>query len=93
MVSYIILALFFAAAALNLAGTKKGREKLFAATKPFLLSLLCLYSVTRTLPTPDLLLSAALLACFLGDVLLMPKGTGWFVAGGLRPGSVRPGSR
>lgn len=83
MVSYIILALFLLAAALNLAGTKEGRGKLFAATKPFLLSLLCLYCVTRTYPEPDLLLSAALLACFLGDVLLMPKGTGWFVAGGL----------
>ena len=83
MLSYIILALFLIAAALNIAGTTKGREKLFAATKPLLLSLLCLYSVWRTFPEPDILLAAALFACFLGDVLLMPKGNGWFVAGGL----------
>ena len=96
MVSYIILALFLIAAALNLAGTGKGREKLFAATKPLLLSLLSIYSIVRLYSlnperplfpaiflSPDLMIIPALFACFLGDVLLMPKGDGWFVAGGL----------
>ena len=79
----IALILFLAAAALNLAGTRNGRNLLFAITKPMLLSLLCLFSISRTAPEPDYLLIAALIACFVGDVLLLGEKIGFFIAGGL----------
>ena len=83
MIAYVFLILFLIAAVLNLISTKKDRKRLFAFTKPALLSLLCLYCAASGLPTPDLLLIAALFACFLGDVLLMLKGDLWFAAGGI----------
>lgn len=83
MISYVLLCLFTVAAALNLIGTKKGREKLFGATKPALLSLLLLYAIFGGSEGVNIYLCGALLFCLIGDVLLMPKGTGWFVAGGI----------
>lgn len=82
MIHCIFLILFAAAAVLHLIGTVKGYGKLCKVTKPMLLSSLCLYCVFRS-PSPDLLLTAALFACFIGDVLLMLKGDGFFVAGGI----------
>ena len=83
MLSYVFLGLYLVAAGFNLAGTQKGREKLFKATKPALLMLICLYCITRGLPEPDLLLIGAFAACWLGDVLLMLKGDVWFTLGGI----------
>ena len=83
ILSYVFLFLYLIAAVLNLAGTEKGREKLFKFTKPALLLLLCLYCLFRTLPSPDLLIIAAIVACWLGDVLLMIDGEAWFTAGGV----------
>ncbi len=51
-------------------------------TKPFLLLLIAAYYIT-SVETPSALLLAALLTSWLGDVLLMPKGDKWFVAGGI----------
>ena len=78
---YVFLALFLVAAVLNVAGTRMPRGKLFAATKPMLLSLLCLYCLTRG--NVDPLLIAALGACWVGDILLMLHGEFWFTAGGV----------
>ncbi len=83
MIYCVFLILYLIAAVLNLIGTRRGHEKLFAATKPALLLLLCLYCFFRTSPTPDWLLIAALAACWLGAVLLMLKGEAWFTAGGV----------
>lgn len=82
MLPYIFILLFLAAAVLNLIGTK-GHDRLFRATKPVLLLLLCLYCLFRGLPKPDLLLIGALFACGVGDILLMLKGDKWFVSGGV----------
>lgn len=51
-------------------------------SKPFLLLLITAYYVT-SVQKPSILLIAALLTSWLGDVLLMPKGHGWFTAGGI----------
>ena len=52
-----------------------------ARSKPFPILLLALSVLFA--PRPDLLLAAALLTSWLGDVLLIPKGHGWFAAGGV----------
>ena len=83
MLPYVFLALFLIAAVLNLIAAAKDQKALFSATKPLLLSLLCVYAVVNGLPKPDLLLPAALFFCFLGDVLLMLRGNFWFTAGGV----------
>ena len=80
---YLFLILYLIAAALNLTATKLSKVKLFAITKPMLLLLLGLYVVFYGLPEPDILLVCALASCWAGDVLLMLKGEGWFVAGGI----------
>ena len=79
----VLLVLYLIAGALNLIGTQKGRERFFAFSKPCLMPLLCLYCVARGMPEPDLMLVAALCACWIGDVLLMIKGDVWFAAGGI----------
>lgn len=79
----IFIILYLLAVALNLLSTLKQKEKLFAITKPLLMLLLALYCVFREFPFPDRLLLGALLACWLGDVLLIPKGNRWLTVGGL----------
>ena len=81
--SYLFLFLYAVAAVLNLIGTRKGHEKLFAVTKPMLLLLLCLFCFCRTYPTPGMLLIGAFFTCWIGDVLLMLKGEGFFTVGGI----------
>ncbi len=80
---YVFLSVFLVASVLNLIAAAKTFKVLSAVTKPLLLLSLCLYTVFHGLPEPDCLLAAALCACWLGDVLLMLKGEGWFFAGGL----------
>ena len=82
MISYVFLALFFAAAVFNVIGTRKGREKFFTVTKPMLLLFLGLYCLTRE-GSSDPLLIWALGACWIGDILLMLHGEFWFTAGGV----------
>ncbi len=51
-------------------------------TKPFLVLCLLLYYLCAA-EKIDWLLAASVLCCWLGDVLLIPHGDKWFVAGGL----------
>ena len=83
MIPYIILALFAAAAAVNLIGAAKHNAVMSNISKPALLSLLCLYCLSVGFPKPDLLLIGALFACFVGDVLLMLESDLWFTVGGV----------
>ncbi|MBO4423835.1 MAG: hypothetical protein J5879_10365, partial [Clostridia bacterium] len=83
MPAIICIFLFIIAATLNLIASAKDCKKLFTATKPALLLLLCLYCLFSGLPKPDLLLIGAFFACWLGDVLLMINGDIWFTAGGV----------
>lgn len=83
MIRYVFLALYLVAGTLNVCAAKKSNRKLFSATKPLLLPMLCLYCLFCRPDAPDLLLIAALFACWLGDVLLMPEGDAWFVIGGV----------
>ena len=54
-----------------------------AWTKPALLLLLLAYYCVCAAPELIVVLIAALATSWLGDVLLMPKGTKWFIAGGI----------
>ena len=83
MLSCVFLILYLAAASVNLSAARRDRTLYFAATKPMLLLLLCLYVFSRGGENADSLLVCALLSCFLGDVLLMPEGTLWFFSGGV----------
>ena len=77
----ICLCVFCAAAAVHLARCLQGSPK-SAYTKPLLVSSLTLfYAFAAPRPAPALI--AALAASWLGDVLLMPSGNGWFTAGGI----------
>ncbi len=74
-------AVFLVSAVIHLIGCFCGRPKT-SYTKPLLVSslaLFCLFYPPKLLPV----LLAALAASWLGDVLLMPKGNRWFVAGGI----------
>ena len=82
MLSYGIQALFVLASLLHLAGCWQGRERLCTITKPMLILLLLGCYVSGDPRPPDLCLAGALLASWIGDVLLMPRGDGWFAAGG-----------
>ncbi len=82
MISYVFIAIYFIAAALNLVASKTSNRKLFCATKPALMLALCLYCVFESLPETDFIMICALAACWAGDVLLIPEGELLFFAGG-----------
>lgn len=79
---YIFLALYVLFSGVHLyfswIDDKKGR----ARTKPFLLIFLAGYYIVSA-DILSVLLLMALLTSWLGDVLLIPKGHGWFAAGGV----------
>ena len=50
-------------------------------TKPFLMLSLLLYYISAS-PDPKPILIAALVCCWIGDILLMKTGDVWFLAGG-----------
>ena len=78
----VFLLAFIAVSAVHLYASYKQDKKLRAGTKVFiLLSLLGWYccSVERV----SMLVVAALLTSWLGDVLLIPQGKKWFVFGGI----------
>ena len=86
MVAYIFLALFVAASAVDLYHSWKDESKKRAVTKPMLLIFLLLYYIFAALAAGEELnyvLIAAIATSWLGDVLLIPKGNGWFTAGGI----------
>lgn len=78
----LLLALFCLSSALHLYASWRDNKRLRGITKPFLLAFLALYALVSSGFRPDLL-ALALIACWFGDVLLIPKGHGWFTAGGV----------
>ena len=79
--AYLFLAVFIVSATVHLIGCWRGKPKT-AYTKPLLVSSVALtYAFAAERPSWVLIL--ALFLSWLGDVLLMPKGNKWFVAGGV----------
>ncbi len=79
---YAFLAVFIVSTAIHLYASLKKDTKLRNITKPFiLLSLLGFYVLTASSISVFIILALAF--SWLGDVLLMPKGTKWFTAGGI----------
>lgn len=80
--NYVFLAVFFIAVAIHLYASFKDNKKIRNITKPFILpSLLGFYALSARSVSAAIIL--ALLFSWLGDVLLIPKGTKWFTAGGI----------
>jgi len=79
---YIFLAIFVIDAIIHLYASKKRDVKLRAMTKPWLLLALVGY-YCFSVENPLCIVIAAVLTSWLGDVLLIPKGTKWFTAGGI----------
>lgn len=78
----VFLAVFVLSTAVHLYASLKKDTKLRNLTKPFiLLSLLGFYVLAARAPAAVVIL--ALVFSWLGDVLLIPKGTKWFTAGGI----------
>ena len=80
--NYIFLAVFFVSTVIHLYASYKNDKKLRNITKPFiLLALLGFYALSARTVYWEIIL--ALFFSWLGDVLLIPKGTKWFTAGGI----------
>ncbi len=80
--NYAFLAVFLVSTGIHLYASFKKDTKLRNITKPFiLLSLLGFYVLTARNVYWEIIL--ALFFSWLGDVLLIPKGTKWFTAGGI----------
>ena len=82
LVKYLMLIIFFVSVSIHLYASLKQDKPLRNKTKPFiLLSLLGFYcfSVDKI----ELTVVLALIFSWLGDVLLIPKGTKWFTIGGI----------
>ena len=82
MLKIVFLVLLAVSSVIHLYGSWVKKEKLRIVTKPMLLLFIILYYVTGGVHVIPLLI-AALVASWLGDVLLMPKGNAWFTAGGI----------
>ncbi len=81
-IKYIFLAVFIVSTAIHLYASIKKDSKKRNITKPFiLLSLLGFYIFAAR--EILLFIILALFFSWLGDVLLIPKGTKWFTAGGI----------
>ena len=79
---YVFLILFVISSAIHLYHSWKDDSRRRAMTKPLLLLFLIAYYLCAA-PQISWFLVAALLTSWLGDVLLIPKGHGWFTAGGI----------
>ena len=77
----LFLVLFLLVSVLHLAESWKNHTRGRAVKKPFLLILLACYYMTAA-EKPSYLMLGALLTSWLGDVLLIFRGHGWFVVGG-----------
>lgn len=78
----LLLTIFVLTSVLHLYASWRDDKRLRGITKPFLLAFLAAYSLVSS-DFRVSWLSLALIACWLGDVLLIPKGHGWFTAGGV----------
>ena len=79
---YLFLAIFIISSSIHLYASFKSNSKLRAQTKGIiLLALLGWYCFSVS--DPLLIVIAAILTSWLGDVLLIPKGVKWFSAGGI----------
>lgn len=78
----LFLVLFVAVSIVHLAASFVSNKKLRAATKGFILLFLLLYYLFAA-ETKNGVLIAAIATSWLGDVLLIPPGNGWFAAGGI----------
>ena len=79
---YIALTAFALVSLVHLKDSWADDARKRAKTKPFLLLLLLAYYLAGGRPW-SVFLILALLTSWLGDVLLIPKGHGWFTAGGI----------
>ena len=79
--NYLFLVLLIIASAIHLYDSWHDNKRR-GFTKPFLLLFIILYYVFST-DTPYWVLLGALITSWLGDVLLIPKGNKWFLAGGI----------
>lgn len=78
----VFLAIFLISSSIHLYASAKRNVRLRACTKPFiLLGLLGWYCFSAN--PVNWLAAAAVFLSWLGDVLLIPPGTGWFTAGGI----------
>ncbi|MBQ9593429.1 MAG: lysoplasmalogenase [Lachnospiraceae bacterium] len=77
------LILYLVFSVVHLCDSYRDDARARARTKPFLLFFLILYYLFCAGDDIRGFLLAALIACWLGDVLLIPKGHGWFTAGGI----------
>ena len=81
-IGFAFLAVFVVSTAIHLYASLKTNQKLRNITKPFiLLCLLGFYALCAR--EVYLFIILALFFSWLGDVLLIPKGTKWFTAGGI----------
>ena len=78
---YLFLALLVFFSVVHLADCFSGKRKSSAKTKPFLVPLILSYYLF-SVDIPAWQLVAALIASWLGDVLLIPSGKKYFIAGG-----------
>ena len=78
----LFLILYLAVSALHLVASWRDEPDMRKKTKPFLLILLLLYYLFAA-DKVSVWLVLALLASWLGDVLLIPKGHKWFTMGGI----------
>ena len=79
---YLMLAVFFVSAGIHLYASLKKNKLLRNRTKPFILVGLLGFYLCAADPIV-LTVVFALLFSWLGDLLLIPKGTKWFTAGGI----------
>ncbi len=79
---YIFLALLFIFTVIHLVDSWRDDKKRRKYTKPFLILFIIGYYLV-SVDNISLLLILALAASWLGDVLLIPEGNGWFTAGGI----------
>lgn len=80
--NYVFLGVFSVFSCVHLYFSWVDDESGRAKTKPFLLAFLALYYVTSP-GSISLALLLALLTSWIGDLLLIPRGHGWFSAGGI----------
>ena len=79
---YVFLTLYILCSGIHLYHSWKDLSKKRSMTKPWLLLLLTAWYLVSA-EDISWILAAALLTSWLGDVLLIPKGHGWFTAGGI----------
>ncbi len=85
-ISLIFLALLAIVSVIHLVDSWRDDSKRRKYTKPFLLIFIICYYICAVFEnglSPDKLLIAGLVTSWLGDVLLIPNGNKWFVAGGI----------